>query len=680
VTKQDSQTTTRNLPPSIAACLIALLLLLAYSNTFRCPFIFDDGPTILHNQSIKNLADPATILMPEMHGGITTAGRPLANLTLALNQAISQNDVWSYHAVNLLIHALAAFALFGVARRTILSWENSKPPRGGATGQATLPALAIALLWALHPMQTESVTYIVQRTEALMGLFYFLTLYCFARATEKDSSQPAWFAASIAACFCGMASKEVMASAPLVVFLYDRTFVAGSFKNAWQRRWKYHLALATTWLLLAALMIGTHGRGGTAGMGTQTSTWHYLLTQCSAIIRYLRLAIWPDNLVLDYGVHLETRLGAVLPQAIIVCVLLATTIWALIRKPIAGFFLFVFFAVLAPTSSFVPIVTQTIAEHRMYVPLAAIACGIMPATWKFFGRHGFIACLLLAVALGLATYSRNSDYRTETGIWTDTAAKRPSNARAHNNLGQCLFADDRVPEAMDHYIEAIRILPNYPEPRYNLGVAYAHQKQWQPAIICYEQSLRLNPDYAEAHNNLGNALRETSRPEQASGHYKKAIALKAGFAEPHNNLGNILQQQGNLAEAIRCFEQALKITPDYAEAHYNWGNAMAQMDQMPGAITHYREALRIKPEYVAAHNNLGNALLSMDRVEEAVQEYQATLKLDPAMIAARQNLAFVFAETGRTNEALEQYRELLRQMPGEQGLRDEITRLEALLK
>ena len=205
--------------------------LLAYHNSFTGPFIFDDLPSIPENPTIRHLWPIWQPLSPPQTGGITVEGRPVINLSLAINYALGGYDVRGYHVLNLTIHILAGLTLFGVVRRTLLQ-PRLRERFGGVANEL---ALAVAVLWTVHPLQTESVTYIVQRAESLMGLFYLLTLYCFIRSVESPRPR-VWCGLCLTACAVGMASKEVMASAPLLVMLYDRAFISGSFREAWRRR------------------------------------------------------------------------------------------------------------------------------------------------------------------------------------------------------------------------------------------------------------------------------------------------------------------------------------------------------------------------------------------------------------------------------------------------------------
>ncbi|HTX65022.1 MAG TPA: tetratricopeptide repeat protein [Opitutaceae bacterium] len=652
----------------LAAGVLVAAAIAVYWNSLACPFVFDDQPTIVNNPSIRHLWPLGRVLWPPSDSG-GASGRPLLNLSLALNFAAGGLDVRGYHAVNLLLHALVALALFGVVRRTLAA--RPEP----AWRPASLPvAFTAALLWTVHPLLTESVTGVVNRAELLAALFFLLTFYGFIRATdsnadrgefettktprnqegESQESNPLaslrlgcskkWIALSVAACLLGMASKEWMVSAPLLVFLYDRTFVAGSFRGAWrERRWLYR-ALAATWVVLALVMVASNHRNATVGFGLGISAWSYALTQCFAIIRYLRLAAWPQPLVLDYGHFLVPGLAAVLPQAVGLLVLLAVTGWVLVRRPAAGFLGACFFALLAPSSSVVPLVTQTVAEHRMYLPLAAVIVGAVVALRTVAGRRGLLALLALAVGLGALTARRNRDYRSEFAIWSDNVAKWPENARDQVRLGILLFDAGHVDEAVAHYREALRAEPHNPDVLNSLGHARMVQRRLPEAIDCYERALQARPDFPEVHNNLGLALAQSGRLAEAMDHYRAAIQLKPDYDKPHNNLGIALMQQGRLEAAAGQFALAVELNPDFADAQMNLGNVRFQTGRPAEAIERYRRAIQAQPDLADAHLNLAIALATEGRIREAVPECETVLRLQPGNTQARRILTRLRAE------------------------------------
>jgi len=333
-------------------------------------FVFDDVGAIDENPSIRSLWPIWPVLFSSTFASV--AGRPLLNLSLAIDHALWGNRVWGFHLTNVLFHTLAALLLFAVIRRTLLL----PALRDHFGSSATSLALIATLIWTVHPLQTESVTYIVQRSEAMVGFFYLLSLYCLIRA--DGAVRPAiWYGAGVISCLLGMATKEVMVSAPLVLLLYDRIFLSISFRQTLRQRWPFHLATAATWAVLGALMLTSGRREGSAGFGLGMGAREYAATQFGIITHYLRLCFWPRPLVLDYGVDTVHQASQIVPYAIFIVLLIGVTIWALARKPELGFLGFCFFAILAPTSSFVPLAGQVAAEHRMYLPLACVVISVM---------------------------------------------------------------------------------------------------------------------------------------------------------------------------------------------------------------------------------------------------------------------------------------------------------------
>ena len=373
-----------------SAAVLLVAALAAWANSFRGPFVLDDLPAIAENATIQNFR---TAFAPPADGQ-TVSGRPLVNLSFALNWAVGGVSVQSYHVLNLAIHALAALALFGVARRTLLS----APLASRFAEEATPLACALAAWWMLHPLQTESVTYVSQRAESLAGLWLLLTLYASTRGV--DSPTPGrWSALAVVTCLLGMATKEVMFAAPLLVLLHDRTFFAGTFGGAWHRRPWLYAGLAATWLLLGWLVWRTGNRGATAGFGLGITPWHYLLTQCDALTHYLRLVVWPAPLVLDYGFATINSVGEVWLQGVLLVALFAATLVAVVRRSPWGFLGAWYFLLLAPSSSLVPVATQTIAEHRMYLPLAAVIAAALAALSSAAGRRVWLAVAIMAPAI-----------------------------------------------------------------------------------------------------------------------------------------------------------------------------------------------------------------------------------------------------------------------------------------
>lgn len=565
----------------LASLVILLAGLVVYHNSFAGVFLFDDKPWIVESFHIRHLWLPGAVLASAM--------RPLTDFSFALNYALGGLDVWGYHAVNLAIHLTAALVLFGFLRRTLLT--ETLRPRYGA---AAMPlAGAISLLWVVHPLQTQSVTYVVQRAEALMGLCYLLTLYALARSATASHPQR-WHAAAVISCALGMASKPVMVTAPLLALLYDRTFLAGSCRAAWRARRGLHVGLALTWALPAVLLVLHRQDLQDWNVGFELlnlSPLDYLLTQPGVLLHYLRLVVWPYPLILDYSDWpLARSMSDIALPAVVIGGLLLATGWALRRRRPLGFLGAWCFLILAPTSSIIPLADAAF-EHRMYLPLAAVLTGLVLAASEGLRRlHvdtrlrtvcsvGLLAGLV--GVLGALTIRRNTDYHSEVTLWRANVLARPHNARAHTYLAAALLDQGRLTAATTHF----------------------------------ETALRLRPDFEEAHNAFGNALIQDGRRSEAIAQYREAIRLRPDYAAAYNNLGAALLQQGAVAQAIDSLTEALRLKPGYAPAHNNLGNALVLKGESREAIAHYREALRLKPDYEAASRNLAQASqeVSLDR-------------------------------------------------------------------
>jgi tetratricopeptide (TPR) repeat protein len=665
--------------PLLAGAILVAATAAVYANSLSGAFVFLDVSAILQNPTLRHLWPLGPVLSPPADGGLTVGGRPLVNLSLALNFAISGTRVWSYHALNGIIHAGAGLALFGLVRRTLSREGTGGPPvragletKADTDGRAARPCLTafvIALWWTLHPLQTESVTYVIQRAESLMGLCYLLTLYCFVRGAAKEPAGAfsPWFVLAWLACLAGMASKEVMVSAPVIVFLFDRTFVAGTFGEAWRRRWRTHLALAGTWLLLAGLVLGTGGnRGGTSGFGLGLSWWTYARTQFPAILHYLRLALWPQPLVFYYPVRWSQPPAGLAAAALGIAALVGGSAWAFFRparRPAAGgpepvralgFLGLWFFAILAPTS-LVPGMSQTLAEHRMYLALAPVIIAAVLVAQAWLGPRVLLVFLAVAAAFGCLTARRNRDYRDDLTLWSDTVAKSPDNPYVQSNLGLALAAAGRPADAIGHFDEALRLNPGYAEAQNNLGLAVASLGRLPEAIPHYEAAIRLRPAYPEAQSNLGVALADLGRFDQAIGHFQEALRLSPRYTDARNDLAVALASLGRIDEAIAQYREVLREDPGNADTHSNLANALVHAGRLPEAMTEYRTALRLNPGDAEGHANLGALLAGAGRTAEAVGEYRRALALAPNDPDVHYNLGLAWRALGREADAQAQF-------------------------
>lgn len=595
----------------LVAAMIGLAALAVYLGSFSGALVMDDDIAITRNESIRHVWPLWSALSPPAYS--TTGGRPLVNLSFAINYAAGGVSVWGYHLFNILTHVAATLVLFGVVRRTLVKQVVRDDRLAGGWRLDPLPlAAAIAGLWTVHPVLTAAVSYVSQRAELMMGLCYLLTLYSFIRATE--SAPKLWLPLSVVACGLGMACKEVMVTAPVAVLLYDRAFCAGTIRAAWSQRRSYYFALASSWLLLAFLA-GAGLRERNVGFGQGVSSWHYALTECEAVVRYLGLAFFPHPLIFDYGPLYSTSMTVVAPYALVLVGLLTGTGLALWRRPALGFVATSFFLVLAPTSSFVPVAWQPVAENRVYLALPSVITLVVLGVYGLQGRRGLMGCAALACGLGALSIHRNEAYREVETLWRDTVAKHPRNPRAQNNLGYQIYV------------------------RGNTELAAAH----------FERALQLDSDYADAHGNLGAALFRLGRVDEAVDHERRALEIKPGIAVVHRNLAAALLKLGQYAEALAQAEEALRIEPEIIDAHFHAGSALLHLGRPAEAIVHCEAEIRLQPDFPNGWANLGAADYLLGRPEAAVANFEEALRLKPDFLDARGNLASALFDLGRFN-------------------------------
>ena len=636
---------------SIAAiAVIVTAVALVYANSLSCPFIFDDEFSVVKNESIRKIWPPDQIFSTPGLGN-PVQGRPVLNLSFALNYAISGLDVTGYHIVNIIIHILAALLLFLIARQTLQKGFSDTH----LSRNSNYTALTISLLWALHPLTTSTVTYISQRAESLVSLFYLLTIYLVIRSSEASTRKKKilWGTCAVAACALGMASKEVMISAPIITLIYDSLFLSSDVRNTLKRRWPLYLSMAMTWGILAYLVSGTESRGGTAGFGNDsTIIIRYILTQCRALIRYLQLSFWPSGLVFDYGTYMVKSANEVLPFITLTVLLIIATAAGFLFRPKIAFAGIFIFAVLSPSSSLVPVLTQTAAEHRMYLPLAAliflVVSGISHALQKVFEKVNALSLTRIATAgvlsvtpvliLGNLTVQRNKDYKSEFSIWLDTSRKHPKNARAAMYIGSSIL---------------------------NRNGGNISDKEISEAIEMFDRAIAADPDYALSYANRGLAFYKGKRFNEALEDYSRAIEMKLGRAELFNNRGILLAEMGRTVEAIEDFKSAVNLDPKFSSAHCNLGSAHSKIAgeyserneletaerEFRESIVHFTNALSVDSTMVRALKGRAVSYSVLGMHAEAADDCSRIIRLIPDDADAYRDRAICFYNLRRYNEA-----------------------------
>ncbi len=638
--------------------LLVVIGFAVYWNSLDGVFLLDDNSHILHNARIRQLSPPDHLL---------SGRRPVLDATLALNFAVSELEPWSYHAFNMVVHVLASLVLLGLVRRVLLC-EGLRPRFADSSSWL---AFTVAVIWLVHPLQTQSVTYIVQRSESLMGLFCLLTLYCTVRGAESPRRSGWWSLPAVVFCAMGMGCKGVMVTAPFLVLLFDHALFARSLKCALRQRRGLYVGLALTWGVLwmsgvASGVLDPSNEGANVGFGFKgISPVAYALTQLGVIVYYLRLSFWPFPLCLDYGWPIAGDAASVVAAGAIVTAALVALILAIRRRPEVAAVGVSFFLLLAPTSSVVPI-SDPAFEHRMYLPLAAvlsliviggvslarqIACRLC---FSGVARRGCFLALLLTVAgtLGLGVVRRNNVYHSELGMWEDVLTKRPGNARAHDSLGTALFAIGRIEKSVELFRSATQLDGNNGSAAFNLGTALTVLEDWTGAETAFRKVIALKPRHAAAHLGLGNALSALDKHDEAVTEFREASRLQPDLMAARLNLANALSLHDREVEAAGEFRTLLEQWPDYATGHYNLAGVLWRQGLSNDAIAEYRETLRCDPFHLSALQKLGGIYFSQRRMPEAAEVFAAGIEVHPDNATLHRNLGAALATLERYDEAI----------------------------
>lgn len=589
-----------------AVCAIVISLSLFYSNSLTGAFIFDDLPNIVDNPTIRNLWNLRDIFFAPAGSGLTN--RPFVNASFALNYAISGFDTWSYHLLNLFIHIAAALTLLGIVRRTLV--QESIPEN--IRNQANLLALACTLIWALHPLLTQAVSYIVQRCESLMGLCFLLTIYCAIRGWQS-SRTTTWHLGAVFFCFLGVGSKQVIIAVPAVVIICEFLFVHKSTREIWRKSaWLYGGLAAGTAVLLYPVLFG-HSMAIAWGKEAP-SFLSYWATQPEVILHYIRLAFLPHPLSFDYGWPLADPSKA-WPYFIIISIPIVAALWLLYKRHPLALPTTAFFLILAPTS-LMPLRDPAI-EYRMYLPLAALTAIVIPCLYygivslfhasskRYLANRLFGAAMLAVILiLSFSTYSRNNVFVNSFVLWEDTVKTSPENARAHLNLGAELDRLGRIVEAAAQFEEAIRLKLQNGSAHAALGYALYRMGKTQEAIGYCQEAIKINPLNVAAYSNLGIALWESGQSDAARKAFENALQLKPNQPEVLSNLGNLLNSEGRYNEAKVRLRGAILLRPEFAEAHANLGFSLEQTGNIDEAMREYAESLRLNPSLKEVKNNM----------------------------------------------------------------------------
>ena len=596
--------------------LIVLLMLLTaglYANTLSVPFILDDADSIASNSHIrlKNLS-----IVNLVHAAFDSPlhRRPVANISFALNYYVGGYSLVGFHLVNILIHLITGFLLFHLVLMTLALCSYRSQT-------AFWLAFATAAIWLVHPLQIQSVTYIVQRMNSLAAMFYLLSLVLYIRGrtwqrqgvTSSDRARfgHLWFSGSIAAGAMALGTKEIAATLPFFIFLYEWYF----FQNLSVRWLRKHL-----WIILgvfialgfiALLYLGDNPLGRIInGYGRRDFTMEQrLLTQFRVVVFYFGLLLFPhpSRLNLDHDFPISNSIldpVTTLMALIFLINLLALSVVFARSERLLSFCVLWLLGNLVIESSVIGL--EMVFEHRMYLPSMMGVLIAVVLVHRYIRQKWAVIVLLCAVmtVFSVWTFQRNRLWQDEITLLTDSVKKSPRKVR----------------------------------PLYNLGVAWAEKGDSEKAIGYYQKALSINPNLASIHTNLAIELYQVGDVTNAFKHYHKALEIKPNFVFAHIKVGVAYSKQGHTDKAIYHLEEALHIDPDSLQAHQHMGKIMLQLNRPADAVFHYRRVLKLNPNHAESYNNLGIAFIMLGKRDEAIVVLKQAVRLKPDFREARLNL------------------------------------------
>jgi tetratricopeptide (TPR) repeat protein len=676
-----------------ATVAVLLITLAVHSSSFVGGFVLDDIPAIVEDPAIRSFA---TAVHPEK-GVVATNRRPMLRLTLALNHALSGTNPWSYHLVNVLLHAGAAVA---VLHCLLLLFRSPALRERFPSGGVNL-ALACTVLWSLHPLQTESVTYIVQRAEVMGALGILLALYCAMRSWTEASGVRRWEALAILAFLLGAASKETAAVAPFLVLVVHAVF--------WRRRVRDALAEAPALygglgVILAAGIVVSHDQIFLSDRSVMYGILHpmredgglafglrYVMTQAQVIPYYLRLAIWPSPLVLHYGWQMlfghEWPL-IIRPGLILLAVLIAGILLLAGRRP-SGAAIIGFFILLIP-SSFVYALNNGIFEHRMYLPLLAmivpIATVFRSLLIAFLGdeeppaQRGpgsdpvtVVGVLLVATVASLytaQTIARNQHYRTRLTLYRDNVQKRPENALTHYNYGNALLRRRDLDAAIHHFRRSLEWGPPIAVRAASLGQALYRNGDKQRAAQWFKRCMQYEPGTFDAatYSEIGWGLAEVGELRLAERAIALALERDADYRPARDALEAIRHEK--LAYIIETSREAVEADPDDPLARVRLSQNLERAGRQQEAQRQMRSAIRLFEGDVKAHPDdpakraaLGRALLAAGELMRAETALREAIRLGLDSPEQRLLLAIAWMRQGELAQAEKALREVRSRAP-----------------
>ena len=699
--------------------ILSILPWITYFNTLNNEFVFDDLILIQSNETLPSLKSIYNIIT------VTTqehSYRPVRALSYAIDYHFSGFNPFSYHISNIVYHIINCFMVYLITLSLL-------------SNRAT--AFFAAILFAVHPVHTDSVTYIAGRRDILFTLFYLIGFYTFIKYRKTQRHYFLLF--SMAAYLLSIGSKEMGVTLPAIFLIYDlinnlphetKKFRSQDITKALKKIWiqsKYFYSIffmgALAFIYYKIFINSPSQQKEYYGDSVLVT----FLTVGKIIVHYIKLLLFPVNLIADYSYDAFPLASSFFEWSTLFSFILLFLILCIILKMLSknrwiAFGGIWFFITLLPVCHIIPH-HELLAEHYLYLPsygFCLIAALLFTSQLENNRHSAFIyfSLFCIIVLFSLRIIDRNRDWKDGMTLWNKTVKSVPRCARAQNNLGaeHIKSGDGDYKEAMPHLEAALQIKPDYAEAYNNLGLVYKEQGfydqatksfakaikykkryfeainniatmyerkgDYDTAIKIFKNVLKRKPDYAEAHSNLGIVYQKRGQLEQAKEHFRKALQIEPHHVEAHNNLGVWYKNKGLYDEAIEEFKQVLVLKPDFAEVHCNLGAVYNNKGWYDLALEELKEALRLKPHIAEAMNNMGNAYKGKGWYDKAIEAYKETLNINPRMAIPHLNLAFTYLNQKKDNKKalyhFERALEINPNFPQAKSIRKEIEELKIL--
>ena len=662
----------------IVAILLAVVAALLYANSFQVPWQFDDRPNIVDNHTVHFHTFSLDGLSRLLTHSYSESIRFFSYFTFALNFYFGGLDVFGYHLVNLLIHTVAGILIFWFIALTL----NLPSQKGGYDSIRFKIALVTSLIFIAHPVQTQSVTYIVQRMTSMASMFYLLAMILYIKGRRSSGRrQVLYYGGMGLSGLLSILSKENALMLPVFIVLYEVCFFRGEGRFLHGTMVKILLILGGLGLIGFVLLGGKYLHIIEEGYRYRDFTMsERVLTQLRVVLHYLTLLIYPhpSRLNLDYDFPVSKSLFDPISTTlslIAILFFLAIGIRKIRKWPILSFFIFWYFGNLAIESSILPL--EMVYEHRLYLPsigpifLFSLLLVRLSEKWapvKNRRREAVFAAVVILIIFSLswATIERNSIWRSEFTLWTDCVKKSPRKGRPHYNLGYYYHASGQAKKAIEEFELTLRLDPKMAPAHFNLGVIDYNEGRLDEAVLRFKKAIAINPRYTQAYASLGEVYHRRGRSEDGLAVFKEALKIEPNNTKALNHLGSIHLRSGDLEKAFMEFKKVVMIDPNQVEALASLGEIYIKKGMMDQAFLEIRKALTLNPSYGYAHTLSGIIYLQKGMIDNGISSFRRALEVGPEDVVALTNLGVAYRYKGMHDEAILQFQKVLSLRPNDE--------------